>query len=645
MITGMHEPVIRTRREFLRTTALAAGALAAAPALGGWGATPADAATLEQIVEVRIHPAVGIARVGNSADSFYFGPEVPGTLARPRGGFKDATGAIARQATRFRVYGYDRRGRVVRELTDADADISWTVSAANAKAAWYQFRTAQDLPIAQPVALRNRSVQGADRDALVIAPGPRSIGGRERGPVPLSGGTFLGSPVDLGELLLDERGRLVVLPGPGAGFSPESTPLRNFSDNDGWADDTCDGPVYASVRMGRRTLDAAPAWLAVTPPNYGPAVASGVVTAYDSARTAWDVDARRTIGFGSDVLPVLARLVDLQWVNTGFLRSNGWGTDGDYLDPETVEVLARPGRRSAAARRAVFEQFRAPPTDHSEPDAVPDIYGDGVEIPGDGPYQWLAVTSIQYDALQRWADGDFVDDRRRIPDTDDVDDLPVRERPAALDRSQLDQCLGGAYHPGIELPWTLRMPSLWSSPGRLRVRADVVDTTDYGEVLTPEAALSAGGPLDGTAPGGLTRWLGTPWHSDAASCRSGYEPAASPVLPTFWPARIPNHVLREEDYAIVVDEARPMSERRAAFRARHDWERFVAAANTGDTLDNMMQGWWKLGMVQVRPGPGDGFPHVLKVEADVGFEREPETTYGPTYLPKDPAKLEGGPVP
>jgi hypothetical protein len=185
---------------------------------------------------------------------------------------------------------------------------------------------------------------------------------------------------------------------------------------------------------------------------------------------------------------------------------------------------------------------------------------------------------------------------------------------------------------------------MWAAPGRLRVISDDVDTTDYGDPLTPDAALAPGGPVDGATAGCLTRWLGTPWQSDAGSCRSGYQPDASPVLPTFWPARIPNHVLRQSDYDVVVDRRRPLAERRAAFRARYDWERFVAADNRGDTLDNMMAGWWKLGMVQARPGPGDGFPRVLKVEADVGFDSEPATTYGPTFAPKDPADLEGGPV-
>ena len=595
---------------------------------------------------MRIHPAIGVARVGNSADSFYFGPEVPGALPRAPEGFKDATGAIARQAARFRIYGYDRTGRVVRELTQADADITWTVSVANTKAAWYQFGVALDLPIAAPLLRRNPSVVGDARAALLIAPDRQDHSRQQsRASVPLDGGTFLGAPVGLGELMVDGAGRLVVVPGSGSGYAPSSAPLTTFSDNDGWSDDLCDGPVRATVRIGTRRLDASPGWVVVTPPNYGPALATGLVSAYDSARTAWgvDPDARR-VGFGTDILPVLTRLVDMQWVNTGFLRSNGWQTDGDYLAPATLEVLASPKRAARSARQAVFTQLRDPSYATAQPDAVPQMYGDGVTLPAETAYQWLTVTPLQHQAFARWADGDFVDDRAQLPTSHRVDDLPLRARPAALDRASLEQCLGGAYHPGIELPWALRVPSMWDEPGRLRVRADTVDVVDYGDVLTPAAALAAGGPLDGSDPGALTRWLGTPWQTDAASCRSGYEPSQSPVLPTFWPARIPNHVLRAADYAIVVDAKRSMTERLAAFRRRSDWERFVAGPNRRSTLTNMMDGWWKLGLVEVRPGPrGAAFPDEMKVESNVGFTEEPAVTYGPTFRPVAPADLEGLP--
>ncbi|MEX2256084.1 MAG: LodA/GoxA family CTQ-dependent oxidase [Acidimicrobiia bacterium] len=632
----MRAPTIYTRREFLRSAAAAGAVLAAGPTLVGVAASSAGATGRhDDIASIAIHPAVGIARVGNSADSFHFGPEVPGTIARSKGGYKDASGAIARQAARFRIFGLDAKGRVVRELTEADGTIEWTVSVANKKAQWYDFDVALDLPIAQPVGRRNASTTGADRDALVIAPGPKSIGGRTRGSVALDGGTFLGEDVPLGELMVDGSGRLVFLPATGVGYSPTSAPLTTFSDNDGWADDICDGPVLATVKIGNRTLKADPAWVVVTPPNYGPALVSGLVTAYDSARTAWDLPRPRRIGFGADILPLLSRLVDMQWVNAGFLESNGWGTPGDFLDPKTLDRLANPRRSGAAARTSLFDQFRDPSYTAAEPEAVPQIYGDGVAIPATSAYQWLTVTPIQYDALRRWADGDFVDDRDDRSTPEALADVPLADRPAALDRAALEACLGGAYHPGIEVPWTLRVPMMWAAPGRLKMRSETASADDYGSMLTPEVAMSAGGPVDGSGPGDLTRWQGTPWQSDAGSCRSGYEPAVSPVLPTFWPARIPNHVLREADYETAIDTSRPMEERTAAFHARYDWERFVSAPNRVNTLANMMAGWWKLGFVEARPGPDDdAFPKVMKVESNVGFDAEPPVTYGPGYTPE-----------
>jgi hypothetical protein len=635
------EPVVHTRRTFLRSAATIGAALTVAPAF----ATRADASDLAEIVTVAIHPAVGIARVGNSADSFYFGPEVPGTVARPKHGYKDAKGAIARQAARFRLYGYDHRGRVVREVTEADGAITWTVSVANKKAHWYDFDMPMDIPIAKPVGRRNASLPGAERDGLVIAPGPRTIAGGARHPVPLDGGTFLGEPVSLGELMVDGAGRLVFVPPPGRGYSPRSTPLVTFSDNDGWADDIADGPVQATVKLGRRTLRAAPAWIVTTPPNYGPSMSSGLVTAYDSARTAWgEPEPKGAVSFRDDIVPLFARIVDMQWVNAGFLRSNGWGSDGNFLDPKTLHKLADRRASNRDYRHELFAQFRDPSYATPQPDADPQLYGDGTSTGSASPYEWLAVTPIQYRALQRWAAGDFVDDRGSDVSPLVLSDLPVAHQPAALDRAGLDSCLGGAYHPGIELPWSLRVASMWDSPGRLRMRADTVDLTDYGDQLTPAATLAASGPLDGSGPGDLTRWQGTPWQCDAASCRSGYQPSRSVVLPTFWPARIPNHVLREADYKKVVDTSRPLAERDQAFRARYDWERFVAGSSRRTTLQNMMAGWWKLGLVEERPGPADGkFPRVMKVEADLGFTEEPATAYGPTYMPLDPSQLADPP--
>ena len=84
------------------------------------------------ITEVRIHPAIGIARVGNSDTDFFIGPERRWDRAPPAGGYKDAQCRIKRQAARFRIFGYDNGVPV--ELTSADATIEWSVQLVNRKA-------------------------------------------------------------------------------------------------------------------------------------------------------------------------------------------------------------------------------------------------------------------------------------------------------------------------------------------------------------------------------------------------------------------------------------------------------------------------------------------------------------------------------
>jgi hypothetical protein len=570
--------------------------------------------------------------VGNSQETFFFGPEVPGALPRASGGFKDAQGAVARQAARFRVYGLDRSGRVVRELTAGDAEITWRVEVANSKAAWYEFETPFDIPGAPPGARRNPELGGSSRARLAVAPPGRSVSGTAKGPVKLEGGSFLGEPVALGELMTDGQGRLVVLPAQGRGYSPGAKPLGSFSENPGWTDDVCDGPVRASVKLGSRVLEAEPAWMIVTPPNYAPAMANGVVTAYDAARSTF-VDAGMldagTVSFEQDILPIFARLVDLQWVSAGFFQTNGFGSAHDWLAGGMPERLADRSSRNAAFRRAVFQSFRNPSFRTSQPNAVPEEYGDHVSFKTPNSRAWLAVTPLQYRNLRLWAAGDFTSEGGSATAPGSLDEVPLQRRPESLDRAALESCLGGAFHPGIEAPWTLRARSLWAKPFRLRVRSTSFELQDYGAQLTQRIVFSSAGPLQGVSPGELTRWLGVPWHADGASCRSGYQRRISLVLPTFWPARIPTQVLSEAAYRVVLDRSRPMSERRAAFRRRHDWERFIARPTRPPTLALMVREWPKLGMVLERPGPGDpSFPQTFKVESLVGFESEPKHEYG-----------------
>lgn len=572
------------------------------------------------IVKAGIYPAIGIARVGNSPDAFYFGPEVPDPRPEAPGFYRDANGAIKREAARFRIYGYNAAGDVVAELTADNADIQWAVTLANTKAAWYQFQIALDIPEAaatQPSFLRNLAV--ADRTVLSIAPGERTISGRDQqGPAyAFANGRFMGTEVYLGELRTDENGRLFVLGGHGKSASWNGAAAITFANNEGWYDDVADGPVNAVVQYQGVTLPVDPAWVVVAPPNYGPQ--------QKSVRTMWDLMRDLFVGQGSvmaparpsfqnDIRPIFERLSRLQWVNAGFAAAFGWGGSTPFSDADWMRRLASPSDNTREWRRTLFNQFREFTRDAWAPSPWPWLYGDAMSIPpAETPRQNAALSDLQLRFLKQWADGDFIADYDPTavpPQT--LDEVPLAEQPQTLIRAAMEFCLADAFHPGCEMTWPMRQITMYMAPYRLAHQPKNWVEPNYGAVLTPD---NINGPCSAQIAGGITRWMAVPWQTDTASCRSGYQKAYDPYVPTFWPARVPNQVLSQADYAIVMDESLPEEDRLRAFARRAAWIRPLGNVSYQDQINNMVADIAQVGIVEVREGPKDGlFPAVIEVE-------------------------------
>jgi hypothetical protein len=591
------------------------------------------------IVRAAIHPAIGIARMGNSENDFYVGPEVTEPLPQPPGFMHDKSGALKREAARFRVYGYDAAGNVVRELTSADAEVRWTVHVANRKAAWYQWAIALDIPEAAGTVLplRNAKVTGADRAGLEIDPGPVSIGGpRQDGAQYELNGAFQGTPVCLGELRTDEAGRLLFLGGRGVSASPTGAPIypkpdpNAFINANGWYDDASDGPVTAEVSVGGRPIPVDAAWVVTAPPNYAPE-AIGVRTLYDllqnlNIEAGW-TKAPAPVSFRHDVYPILQRLSNLQWVNSGFASQFGWNAPHDFNDPAYVRTLSQLPSAGGydvyrEVRLQVFNSFRAPePTDNS-PLPWPWIYGDDMgNPPSPSPRQNASVSPTQYAVLQAWAAGTFVDDWERPYDPPrHIGDVPLAGQPAMLDKAALHFCLADAFHPGCEVTWPVRHATMYSSPFRIIHRPPDQPQPDYGPELTPEIALSDTGPLHAQGPGDLTQWMGLPWQADTGFCRSGYGTKTysyDPFIPTFWPARVPNQVITEDAWRVVRDAGRPREERLAAFTNRPNWYRWLNDPTVAGQMMQMVDIFGDMGVVEMREGVKDDpdFPPVMGVEA------------------------------
>ena len=639
-----------TRRRLLQYGAFGLAAPAFAPALASSrsAAQPEDARASE-IVRCAIHPAIGVARVGNSPDGWFLAPETAGPFPVPPGGFKDAEGRIKRQVARFRLYGLDADGRVVREVTAADpeTDIAWTVHLANAKAAWYEFDEALDIPAAKgeppaplqpaPAPLRSarRNATIVERDRLVINPGRRTIRGRRANAdgtdraARLDGGSFLGIEVELGELRTDEDGRLLVFGGWGRSAAPVPGLLANtFANNDLWHDDTGDGPVDAAVRIGGREIPVDGAWVVVAPPNYAPGI-GGVVTMYDvvfeaALRLAPELAPERP-SFARQIYPLFARMVGNQWVNAGFLRDVGWGSAGDFLEPATLAQLADPGDASRFLRQQVFARFRDPAYVTMDAAGLPPYYGDGIELPAANPRQWMAVLESQYGWLRQWAEGEFDADwpAAGLVFPVRLEELPAAEQPAALDRAALDDCLGGPFHPGCEMTWPMRHASLYATPFRLRRRNG--PEPDWGASLTSLIALGPDGPLTASGPGDVTRWMAVPWQTDTSSCLSRYVEQEDDYLPTFWPARVPNDVLAPEGYASVLDPSLSVERRRRAFATRPKWLRGLPSIRSSPVprINAFIAVWDKAGIVTRQRGPDDGAPFPDEIWVELGHAIDP----------------------
>lgn len=411
----------------------------------------------------KIHPAIGIARLGNSPTDFFVGPETADEPAPPAGGYKDASCRVKRQAARFRIWQYDNAGNPIKEITSADATIEWTVALGNRKAA---------------LGNRNTSVTGADRDGLAITPSAATVSGPNE-VAKLDDGVFKlpsqpAVSVPLGEIRTEGNARLLVLGGFGKSSSPTGAGLSSYLNNDAWHDDVADGPIKARIKLnGSATWeDAEGAWVIVGPPDFAPAVGNAItlhdrLTQYFIDKGLLPADNSQP-QFRRHILPVLKAAFDVRGV---------YGTSAHTtLDPSLFPL-------SSAARDAVFQKLRSPA-------------GGGGNMPmlGNSP----SVTSTQYGFLEKWKNGNFVDDWGTPPGA-----LPLT--PSELDRGPLFHSVGAAFFPGIEagdflIPGTAS--SVWASP--FRIDHTKVKAGDVGSVMA------------------------CPWQADFTACGGSWWPGQRP---------------------------------------------------------------------------------------------------------------------
>ena len=313
----------------------------------------------------KIHPAIGIARVGNSPDDFFIGPEKLGKELKPPGGFKDNQCRIKRQAARFHIFAHHDDSTVT-EITNAKAEITWKVHLVNKKAA-------------HPY--RNNTESAPD---LTIDPGPRTLNGPnqrslfDNGKIKFSGAPI--TTVPLGEVRSDTDNHLLVLGGFGKSASPAGTALSgHFWKSEDWYDDVSDGPVTATIKLHSdgSIPPVVGSWVIVAPPNFAPHQ-ENIITLYDRILQAMIdgafLTAPTATSYTKDVYPILHRARDTGWVEKTF-GSHSW------VDPVTSDAL----------RNAIFNRLKVPGGGGSN---MPNLNDSGTSDD--------RLTPVQYAHMQRW---------------------------------------------------------------------------------------------------------------------------------------------------------------------------------------------------------------------------------------------------
>jgi hypothetical protein len=348
----------------------------------------------------------------------------------------------------------------------------------------------------------------------------------------------------LGEMEIEPKtGRLIVVGGYGLCSAIEDDQgnpptLNDAIDNDGWFDDTSDGPVTAIIVFtDGSSQPAVHGWVVCTDPGYAPQTRN-VNSVWDDAYNTWVQEVDLVPGlfangaynpdykasFDADVLPVF---------HGAFLQR--WNTNLPNQAIKGHETMAsiQPGDDPTQ----VIPNFKQLLRDPNKPEED----GEGVKMPlalGDAMRSYLSLSPTQYFVLNQWYDG-----------KSEIGAPPIGAG-EKLDRSVLENLLGGRFSPGIDLTFIVRDTHLYNTQwqgetGPFRINMEALDytTVSAGTPFLHEGYVPLRSAL--VEPGDLCKFMSQPWHTDYNSCATHTpdpNPAGNNTLYWSWPAQRPVNV-------------------------------------------------------------------------------------------------------
>jgi hypothetical protein len=504
---------------------------------------------MASIFEYRIHPTVGIARMGDSQNTYFlvgekplqhFDPQqqrIPGGANKVVAGSKmrDADGKLCKQGTKFRVFCYEfetegpaanrKKGKLAKvwECKKDEYEINWTASVANLKAS-HNASPRTSLPnIPAPVTLRSTvTAEVGQRKTFV---------GKRSDPA------HPDNRLDLGSCFLDSDHNLVVLGSEGSVkqlSGSSAAPIDGLFWPD-WEDDEADGPISAKIKpkannglpdAGKPESPALGAWVVISMPDYAGDVRA-TTTLYDVAINHASINAKNNglgekvnpevgMTYHSYIKPLLMAMYGVPYV----IRFHGSRSPYSLMpfnapnDPKKLNIGSYL-RKARETLKIQPENIWTNPSSFGEP-------GNSTNATlSVGPQTmpmllYTTVTQLQYDAVQLWMSNKLAEGNN-VAESSSMDSV----KPYQLDRANLESMSGGSFFPGIEVGRQAFWPKTWRArkgawPGHIDARVE-------------RQINDLGNDTGAAGAGYLTKELANPWQADFVACSGLYWPHSRPI--------------------------------------------------------------------------------------------------------------------
>jgi hypothetical protein len=235
------------------------------------------------------------------------------------------------------------------------------------------------------------------------------------------------------------------------------------------------------------------------------------------------------------------------------------------------------------------------------PNQMPRLAGDNPLTDAERS-NFLTLSPTQFFVLGQYAKGKF---SQSAP--------PAQGEGVALDQSSLENVVGGAFCPGIEITWICRNKTIYRP---LPAKPALSDAFRFRHKdVTGGLTLTNGADNDysaGLEPGDLGKYMAQPWQADFNECSIQPIPDNGPTNYWWWPAQRPYAVFPAKTPGKQVQ-----------------WTRESDAPNSGEFDDNvqMVVNWKDLGFIlNVGPPANPSYVEIERNQQAISAFKAPLTS-------------------